>query len=245
MNRIIDRTRPIERRSLRGFTAAGRTTLALATAIVLVNGCGVLPTAASVEPGVDFVAHRGMSGIVVDRMKDGQTAVLVPADSASSGGPTYLLRSNGKIIAALWVIGRDHVIVRQTADPDGPVTGQVWASWKGDAMRLRLEPAGGIWEHTGSFYRRNVDSEEPAALGKNMLSVHDLPGVYRANLRDAQNANVGWLRVDVGQYMAASHSYDGILPTSLDGPLAVGAVALIEAQLGHVERHSVDTWWSN
>ena len=50
-----------------------------------------------------------------------------------------------------------------------------------------------------------------------MFSVHDLPGVYRANLRDPQNVNVGWLRVDVGQYMAASHTYDGVLPARSTG----------------------------
>ena len=112
-------------------------------------------------------------------------------------------------------------------------------------MHLTFESAGAVSGYSGSFYRRNVDSEEPAALGKKMLSVHDLPGVYRASLRDRQNANVGWLRVDVGQYMAASRTYDGVLPAPLDGSLAVGAVALIDSQLNHLERRAVDTWWSN
>jgi len=237
MEMTSDGTHPTERSGLGGFAAAGRTTLALAVAIVLVNGCAALPTAASVEPGVDFAAHRGVSGIVLDRMENGQTAVLAPADSSpSSRGPTYLLEADGKTIAALWVTEGDHVTVRQTADPTGPVVGQVWASWEQGAMRLTFEPPGGVSDHTGSFYRRNVDSEEPPALGNNMLSVHDLPGVYHANLRDSQNAKVGWLRVNVGQYMAASHTYDGVLPAPLDGPLAAGAVALIESQIAHVER---------
>lgn len=231
---------------LRGSAVARCSALAGVAAMVVLNGCALMTRSTPVDPAIDFAAHRGTEGIVVDRMAGGQTAVLVPADSSSSsGGPTYLLQADGKTIAALWVTDRDHVVVRRTADPNGPVIGQVWASYEDNAMRLAFESAGGISNHTGRFYRRNVDSEEPPALGRNMFSVHDLPGVYRAALRNPQNVDVGWLRVDVGQYMAASRTYDGVLPTQLDGPLAVGAVTLIESQIARTERRAVDTWWSN
>ena len=44
--------------------------------------------------------------------------------------------------------------------------------------------------------------------------------------------------------MAASHTYDGVVPGSLNGPLAAGAVVLLESQIEDVEQSALDTWWS-
>ncbi len=238
-------TGPTARVGLRVSPLRARNAVAVVVAAALLSSCVWLPRSAPVDPGVDFAAHLGVSGIVVDRMEGGRTAVLVhPHSSPSPGGPTYLLQADGKTIAALWVTGSDQVSVRQTVDPTGPVIGHVRAAWEHGAIRLTLESADGASVRTGVFDRSDVHFQ-PNALGKEMLSVHDLPGVYRAELRDPQNVNVGWLRVRLSQYMATSHTYDGVLPTPLNGPLAAGAVLLLESQVDNVEQSALDTWWSD
>jgi len=220
----------------------GAATGLLATAML--GGCVFSPRPIAVDPDVNFAVHHWIGGLVIDRTH-GHSALLVRAPSSTpASGPTHLFQVDGKTVAALWVSGRNQVTVRQTADPSGPMMGQVHVSDEQGPIRLSFELADGRSIHSGVFDRTNVHFE-PNALGKEMLSVHDLPGDYRANLSDWQGGNVGWLRVEISQYMASSHLYDGVLPDSLNGPLAAAAVLLLDSQVDNIEQSAVDTWWDD
>ena len=68
----------------------------------------------------------------------------------------------------------------------------------------------------------------------------DLPGLYRAVLQDAQNDAVGWLRVRILPYQGLPRDYDGNVPGALNGPLAAGAVALVDSEIDSlIERNAL------
>lgn len=217
----------------------GRAVLVVTT-MVLWNGCALLPRSQPADPRVDFAAHPGYRGLVVDRMGGGQTAVLVGADSTpSSAGPSQVLQADGKTLAALWVSDHDRITVRQTPDAVAPVVGEIRASWEQGVMRLTFQSADGASFHTSRFKR--IDSENfPQALDREMLAVsQDLPGVYRAELRDAQNVPVGWLRVRILPYQGLPRDYEGDVPAALNGPLATAAVVLVDSAIDSiVERNA-------
>ena len=228
------RTRPTGRVAPCRFTVAVRRAVVVVAAAAVSNGCAVLPTSTPVDPHVDFAAHPGYRGLVVDRMEGGQTAVLVRARSAPlSAGPTHLLQTDGKTIAALWVGDHTHVTVRQTPDRAAPFVGEVRASWKQGAMRLAFQSADGASFRTSRFDR--IDSETfPNILDREMYSVLHLPGVYSAELRDAQNIPVGWLRVRILPYQGLPREYEASVPEPLNGPLATAAVALVDSEIDSI-----------
>jgi hypothetical protein len=215
--------------------------LVLAVAVAAVSaGCSLLPGAKPVDPSVNFVAHPGWRGLVVDRMANGQKAVLVGADSVSpSAGPSQVLQANGKTLAALWVSDHDRITVRQTPDGAAPVVGDVLASWEQGIMRVAFRSAEGASFRTSRFKR--VDREDtPEALDSEMLAVsRDLPGVYRAEVRDAQNSPVGWLSVRILPYQGLPRDYEGDVPAVLNGPLATAAVVLVDKAIDSIVERNV------
>lgn len=212
---------------------------------IIVNGCAPRLHAVPVDPAVDFAAHVEHSGLVVDRAHGAGPAILVSARTLPfSSGPTYLLQAQGKTIAALWVKDPAHVTVRQTADPTGPVIGRVEAHWNERAISLTLKPVDGPELRSGVFERTDGPSL-PAVLSAQANTVLDVRGMYQADLRDASGAPAGWLRVRISPYMAASRIYDGVLPPSVQEPLATAAVALVDADVDYIENHSLDVYMGN
>lgn len=216
-------------------SAGGGRLAPLICTLVLCSACMSWPGPAPTDPSADFVAHPGYRGLVVDRMNSGQQAVLVRAPSApSSAGPDYVLEVDGQPIAALWVADHNHVTVRGRPDATAPLVGEVLASWEHGAIRLTFRSAGGSVVYTSPFDR--IDSQNsPTTLDRELLSVsQDLPGIYRAELRNAQNARVGWLRVRILPYQGLPRDYDGVVPGPINGPLAAGAVALVDSEIDSI-----------
>jgi hypothetical protein len=213
--------------------------------LLCVAGCAMRTHAVPVDPQVDFAAHEGHRGLVVDRAPGGDPAVLVtPGKLPFSSGPDYLLQDDGKTIAALWVKDPAHVTVRASADHSTPVIGRVQAHWIGGAINLTLDPANGPELHTGVFKR--IDGPEyPKTLSSQATTVLDVRGMYEAELRDPSGAPVGWLRVRISPYMAASRIYDGDLPPSVQEPLATAAVALIDSDVDYIQGHTTDVYLGN
>lgn len=207
--------------------------------------CAPRLKAIPVAPGVDFAAHVEHRGLVVDEMPGASPAVLVPAGWQSrTGGPRFLLQAYDKTIAALWFPEPDQMIVRQTADRQAPLIGEVDAAWEKGAIHLTLKPANGAPFQTGAFDR--IDGRAAtAALNSQAYTVLDVRGVYRAELRDARGAPAGWLRIQISPYQAATHIYDGVLPASLNGPLATAAVALLDSDVNDIENHAVNVYLGN
>ena len=136
------------------------------------------------------------------------------------------------------------MIVRQSADRHAPLIGEVDAAWKEGAIRLTFKPANGAPFQTGAFDR--IDGRVvTAALGPQVDTILDVRGVYRAQLRDAQGAPAGWLRVRISPHQAAPHMYNGVLPASVNEPLATAAVALLDSDVNNIEDHAINVYLGN
>jgi len=234
----------VSRRARPRSTALGRGVLSLILGGTVIFSAPRL-NAIPVDPGVDFAAHAAHRGLVVDKMPGASAAVLVPAGRQSwKGGPQFLLQADGKTIAAVWFPERDKMIVRGTADPQAPLIGEVDAAWKDEAIRLTLKPAEGASFQTSAFDR--IDGRvKTAELGPQTYTRLGVRGVYRAELRDPQGGQAGWLRVQISPHQAARHIYDGVLPASLNGPLATAAVALLDSDVRHIENNAVNVHLGN
>jgi hypothetical protein len=186
---------------------------------------------------VDFAAHPGYCGLVIDRMNDGQSAVLVRSQPRVPEGPTHVLEEDGNTIAALWVTGHERVAVRQTSDATAPLIGEVLASTEHGAIHLTFHSSDGATFHTSAFTR--IGSETlPNVLGEQMSHWLSVPGVYRADVRDARDVPLGWLRVQILPYQGLPRTYEGDVPGRLNGPLAAGAVALVNSEIDSIARHA-------
>lgn len=226
--------------------SAARGLGALALALGLLTGCTPTLHAIPVDPNVDFAMHLQRRGeLVVDEMQGTSPAMLVPAGWQSlTGGPRFLLQAHGKTIAALWFPESNRMIVRESADPQSPVIGEINAGWEKGAIHLTLTPANGAAVQTGEFDR--IDGRiATTALSSQAQTVLDLRGTYRAELRDSKGASVGWLRVQISPYQAATRIYDGVLPASLDGPLSAAAVALLDSDVDYIEDHALNVYMGN
>jgi hypothetical protein len=217
----------------------------LALTLSILTGCASQLHAVPVDPNVDFAAHVEHSGLVVDEMPGLSRAVLVPAGWHSMmGGPRFLLQAHDKTIAALWFPTPNHMIVRQSADPQSPLIGEIRAKWTEGAIHLTFEPANGPALQSTEFGR--IDGRVvTAALSSQAQTVLDVRGTYRAQLRDSTGAPVGWLRVQISPYQAATRIYDGVLPASLNGPLATAAVALLDSDVDYIEGHALNVYQGN
>jgi len=212
---------------------------ALVLVLAFSIGCTATWRPIPVDTGVNFAAHVEHRGIVVDKMQGGAPAMLEPAGWQSFwGGPRFLLEAHDTTVAALWFPESSHVIVRASADPQSPVLGKVDATWRQSAIRLTFRLPDGSFQ-TGEFAR--IDGGHPTAtLGPQVSTLLDIEGVYRAELRDAHGAAVGWLRVRINCNGAPTRIYDGILPPSLSGPLGAAAVALLDSDVSYVADHAQD-----
>jgi hypothetical protein len=207
---------------------------ATVAALVLTSGCALLQRANAVDPSADFTAHPGYSGIVVTDLPGGQEAELVRARStSSSSGPTHEFEVDGRPVAALWITDHTHVVVRQTANATAPPVGDVMASWKNTGINITFHSADGVTYHTSRFHRVGGPNF-PTLLDREMYAIRDLPGVYRAELRDERDTPVGWLSVRILPYQGLPRDYQAAFPDRLDGPMAAGAVALLDSEIATI-----------
>ncbi len=217
----------------------------LLPALAMTTACAPALWAIPVDPNVDFAAHVEHRGLVVDQMSGVSPAVLVPAGRLSwQGGPRFLLQAHGQTIAALWFPRPGKMIVRQTADPQSSLIGEVDAGWSQGAIHLTFKPADGAAFQTGTFNRTD-GRIATAALCSQARTNLDVRGVYRAELRDSSGQPVGWLRVHLSPRQAAARIYDGVLPAPLNGPLAVAAVAVVNADVDYIRRQASDVYLGN
>ena len=203
-------------------------------ALTLVSGCALLRTFNAIDPHANFVAHPGYSGLAIDRTASGHTAMLLRARSIPSlDRPTHEFEVDGKPVAALWVTDHDHVVVRRTTDPTAPAAGDVVASWKNTAIRITFHSADGAAFHTSRFDRIDATNSRDV-LDREMDALRDLPGIYRAELRDEHEVPVGWVSVRILPYQGLPRDYQAEFPARLDGPLAAGAVALLDSEIATI-----------
>lgn len=200
-------------------------------------GCAVGSVRVPLDPAANFAAHAEHRGIVVDRMADGQQAVLV-TNGMLSRRPPFELEEDQRDVVALRYDGSRIVV----SDDGGEAVrgGDVDPSWSHGAIHLTFRPSGREPLHTGAFHR--VGWGSPELLGQQATNILELPGIYRAEVRDAQERPVGWMRVEIGRCGPVLRVYDGELPTSINGPLAVAGVEQLESDIDWVEQHAINPY---
>lgn len=224
------------------MTLSTRYTIGLLLGLITSAGCSLLSHDRAQESDATFAAHAASSGLVIDRMEGGQSGLL-KLSTTPFGGPQFVLYSGGVPTAALWVSGAD-TVVRSAPDAAAPAIGRVNASWDERAIRLTLKPEGD-GSFSTSVFKRIEGGASPAALGQPADSTLDLRGIYRAELLDGAGQPAGWMRVQFTHGWSAHRVYEGVLPAALNGPLAVAAVARLDAELTAVANQAMNPYIGN
>ena len=192
------------------------------------GACARPPGALPVDPGVTFAAHRDGERIVVDRLRAGGNGVLDPPGRFhGENPPDFVLRVDDETRAALWVFGRSRVLARAEASSVAPRSGEVLSRWDGGAIRLTLFARDGKALTTDAFVR-----EDGRPLARDAATT-EMGGAYRAALRDASGADVGWLRVET-----ARRSYDGVFPPAVEDSIAAAAAVALDAEVTWLADHA-------
>jgi len=213
-------------------------------ALVANAACAWLPHEIPIDPAATFAAHTDSAGLVIDKMDSGQRGKLVPSTTALfEHGPQLLLETTTGPAAALWIEGPD-IVVRPTHDPSAPAIGRVDATWDNGAVQLTFIAEGNGTYRTTAFNRVS-GSTAPVALGQPADLTLDMRGIYFAGLTDAEGAQAGWLRVRLGVNWGPMHVYEGVLPASVNGPLAVAAVARLEREINNVRAQAINPHLGN
>jgi hypothetical protein len=205
-----------------------RTPVTLIVGLVLA-GCAHPPARLPVEPLVTFAAHRDGDRFVLDRMRTGTTGVLDPPGRfRADNAPDFVFRADDATRAALWVVGRSRVLVRDDASTISRRRGEVISDWEGGAIRLTLFAPDGAVLRTDPFVARDGRPLARAASTARGMPVDD---AFRAVLRDKQGAEVGWLRV------RSPRVYDAVLPAAVDDALAVAAAVALDVEVAWITDH--------
>jgi hypothetical protein len=190
---------------------------------LLIGACTPTAQRLPADPDVTFAAHRVHGGLMIDEMRGGEAGFLGPASWLRlPGEPIYVLTIGASRGEGLWLLGPADVVVRRTPSRDSAVVGAVEPTWENNAIRLALEPAGRPALRTGLFVREDIGGGM-SVLGRNAQLSIEVPGVYRATLRDPDGRAVGWLRV------AQEHHAR---------PTRVGRIADEVIALGRTRRHA-------
>ncbi len=206
--------------------------------------CAWFPHEIPIDPAATFAAHTESAGLVIDKMDSGQQGKLIPSTTALfERGPQLLLETTAGPAAAFWIQGPD-IVVRQTREPLAPVIGRVDATWDNGAMQLTLIAEGNGTYRTTAFSRLSGGAA-PAALGQPADLTFDVRGIYFAGITDAEGAQAGWLRVRIGVNWGPMNVYEGVLPSSINGPLAVAAVARLEREINKVRAQAINPHLGN
>ena len=117
--------------------------------------------------------------------------------------------------------------------------GAVDLSWDHRAPRFTFTPAEGAPLRTDVFAR--IDGRRAApVLGPAVDTSLDVGGVYRADLRDAQGAPVGWIRVSVSPFDVPSRVYDGSVPATVTPQMLAIALTRLDREIDGIEARATD-----
>jgi len=214
----------------------------VALALLAFGGCrGIVHPTPTVDPGVDFAAHVEHDRMVMDRLPGGGTGVVErPGWLRLGGGPTFVLEQDGKRTAELWLRAPATVDVRTTAAA-APRVARVEPGWDDNAIRLALHTADGATLRTDVF-RRTEPGLGLDVLSRAVQTVLEARGTYRASIRDARGAEVGWLRAKVSPYQDAPRIYDGVVPRDIDTGLVAGIAEALNSEIDWIEDHTLDVY---
>src|SRR5262249_24613586 len=153
--------------------------------------------------------------------------------------PTFLVRADGDTLAALFLTAPATVDVRPRGT--GALEGSVTPMWDDGAVRLALRRNAEPPLRTDVFARTATGSGPPR-LTRGAQTVLDVRGTYRADVRDAGGAAVGWVRVRISPYQAAPRIYDGVLPRTIGEDLVAATAAALDSEVDWIEDHALDVY---
>jgi len=193
-------------------------------------GCARQDALVAPDPEVTFAAHRSGDRLVLDRLPSGAHATLAPPSwFHDADAPRFVLVAGGETRAGVWIVGRTRVLVRRDDATTSPRTAEVLSEWDEGTIRLTLFQSDGPTLGVDRFVRTRADGGAP------LTPAAPLHGTYRAVVRDAQGAPVGWLRVRIDP--PESRVYDGVLPAEIGDPLAAAAVVALDGEVAWIEEH--------
>ena len=217
---------------MRAHVEEGWTRAVLLGAIV----AGGIATAAPAASAATFSARETHRGLIVDRA-DGTAGSLVSNGwFRRSGEPTLVYREGGVAVAGVWEAGPGAVVVRSGTTEKAPVLARIIPSWDDNALRLTIEPAGGMAVRTTVFERASGGGAP--ALNRGTSTWEALKGTYRASLQSAAGGTAGWLSVDVDAEGATRFSGD--LPPTLPPALTAAVAAAVESEVDFIYGNVVD-----
>jgi hypothetical protein len=194
------------------------------------------------EGPATFSAHQTHDGLVIDHMRGGEPAVFAPEGwFRLPGEPILVMRDASGQHAGLWLVETGSIVVRDGPTKDARVTGRVEPSWDDEAIRLSLEPVGGVPLRSDVFRRIDL-GPGPSALSRSTDDSLQVLGTYEAILRDPDGKDVGWMRVEITNRGPTLVSYHAALPAGVDESLAAAAAQALGSEVDYIENHVRGTW---
>jgi hypothetical protein len=211
-----------------------------------VSGCFLRPKSITipVDPEATFAAHAEHGGIALDRTPAGKVGKIGPASwLRTPGSPSFVLRVDDQPVAFFWLSG-DGVVARPTESSGEPPSVEVVPAFEAGAVKLTIRPRGRGALHTDTLAREGGGTG-PSFLSRNAQTVLDVRGSYRTTVRDEKGTSLGWLRVSIGPYQAASRIYDARLTGDLDDTVLMAMTLALNDEVDWIERHAIDVYRGN
>jgi len=165
---------------------------------------------------------------------------LLAASVAGSASAAVESRADARMLFSAHRSGNG-LVVEGNADRLAPATrpGIVDVAWDGGAIRFTFRSTDGRVFTTDALERIDGRRSTPV-LGRAVATELDVPGIYRAEVRDGSGTSVGWLRVSVSSSDVPSRRYDGDVPVALTPEMIRAALARLDADIDWIEAHATD-----
>ena len=124
--------------------------------------------------------------------------------------------------------------MRETPDPSSAVLGEIVPSYEAGAIRLLFIDSDGQSFHTSRFRRFDSATTRILELTSAPETAANLPGIYRAELRDSADKPVGWFRVRILPFEGMPRSYAAEIPKDLNGAIAAAAIELVDSDIDRI-----------
>jgi hypothetical protein len=194
---------------------------------------------AAVDSGATFVAHRVHGGYAIDRLNDGSTGTIRSVARFGSPGPTFEVRRDDGVHAALWLVASATVRARRSTSPAAPLALSVEPGWDDQAIRLTVRDGEGRSYRTDPLARADGRAGI-AVLRRGVDTTLDARGTFRGAIRDRGGAPVGWIEARVTR-PDEPRVFQGVLPE--DGAVMGSALAVaLDSEIDWIEDHALDVY---
>jgi hypothetical protein len=200
-------------------------------------GCGptALPTG-ELDPQATFAAHQIHDGFLLDRLPGNETGIVEPSSWINlSATARFRVRTTQGPQGTLRLVSPAQVVIHNAEAQPAADVDPTWDDT--GSIHLTLLPAAGGPLHLGPFQRVGGDSGY-STLTRNAQTTLDVQGLYRANIRDAHDRQVGWLQVRIIDSYGA-RLFEGVLP-GVPPETQAGLVLALNSEIDWIENQAID-----